>query len=170
MWNEFIFWTCSASWLVNFSYDKRSEFQVRAIVNGLKSPTTMAFLDPTHILVLEKDQGTVRMIENHTLVTKPLLDLNVSNKFERGLLGIELSNKSKKDLSNVYLYYTKAAQGDGNDVCITTTKCDPKYEPVGNRLYKFDLAENKTKLLNSKLILSLPAAPGAVHNGGQITE
>ena len=36
--------------------------KVEQVVGGLDSPTTMAFLGPNDILVLEKDKGTVQRI------------------------------------------------------------------------------------------------------------
>src|SRR5579884_1792932 len=45
--------------------------KVEQFVNGLKSPTTMAFLDQHRILVLEKDSGTVRMIVDGKLQPEP---------------------------------------------------------------------------------------------------
>jgi glucose/arabinose dehydrogenase len=108
------------------------------------------------------------MIENGTLLHEPLLDVNVSDKFERGMLGIVLSNDSTRNVTNVYLYFTEAKIGDGKDVCSSTRHCVQAYEPIGNRLYKYDLAENKSKLLNPRLILDLPKYRGASHNGGVI--
>jgi hypothetical protein len=64
---------------------KDPKLKVELVAKGLDSPTAMAFLDSNHILVLEKNKGTVRMIRNGTLVQAPLLDLNVSNKYERGM-------------------------------------------------------------------------------------
>ena len=38
--------------------------KVEEVVRGLDLPTTMAFLGPNDILVLEKDKGTVQRIIN----------------------------------------------------------------------------------------------------------
>jgi aldose sugar dehydrogenase len=114
----------------------------------------MGFLGPDDILVLEKDRGTVMRV-NGTMVSGPLLDVNVSNGVERGMLGIAIT----KDLSTnehpryVFLYYTEAKIKDGG-------------EPIGNRLYRYELVQDK--LLNPKLILDLPVSPGPFHNGGKI--
>jgi hypothetical protein len=48
----------------------------------------MAFLDKNNILVLEKNDGTVRRISNGVLLDEPVLDMNVANEDERGMLGI----------------------------------------------------------------------------------
>jgi hypothetical protein len=49
----------------------------------------MAFLGPNDILVLEKNDGTVRRIVNGTMLQYPLL--HVANEIERGMLGIAVA-------------------------------------------------------------------------------
>ena len=56
----------------------------------LKFPTSMAFLGPDDILVLEKNEGKVKRIVNGTVQSDPLLDVKVANKNERGMLGIAI--------------------------------------------------------------------------------
>ncbi|MDQ3867986.1 MAG: hypothetical protein M3250_00330, partial [Thermoproteota archaeon] len=60
---------------------------VEQVAEGLQLPTTMAFLGPNDILVLEKDKGTVQRIIDGKIMPEPLLDVNVANKNERGMLG-----------------------------------------------------------------------------------
>jgi aldose sugar dehydrogenase len=133
---------------------------------GLKFPTSMAFLGPDDILVLEKNEGTVKRIVNGVMLPEPLLDVNVATRVERGMLGIAVSKKQQQNNNNngttttyVFLYYTEAAKKDGTDV--TKGK-----EPLGNRLYRYELVNNK--LVNPKLLLDLPAKPGPMHNAGKI--
>src|ERR687884_120423 len=54
--------------------------KVELIAKGLHFPTSMAFLGPNDILVLEKDDGTVHRIVNGKMLPKPLLDVNVTNE------------------------------------------------------------------------------------------
>src|SRR5215475_10732201 len=65
--------------------------QVRTVVAGLTLPTSMAFLGPTDILVLEKSTGKVQRVINGVVQSSPALDLAVNSASERGLLGIALS-------------------------------------------------------------------------------
>ncbi len=51
-------------------------------------------------------------------------------------------------------------------MCPKTYYCKPGTEPIGNRLYRYELEGNK--LVNPKLLLDLPAIPGPPHNGGAI--
>jgi len=114
----------------------------------------MAFLDEGKILVLEKDQGTVQEIVNHTMSSQPILRVNVSNDGERGMLGIAITKHQATRFSSsstfVFLYYTEEKDGTA----------------VGNRVYRYSLVDNK--LVNPKLILNLPVEPGPFHNGGKV--
>ena len=57
--------------------------------NTLSPITTMTFVGTNDILLLDKNNGTVNRIVNGVLLKEPLLDVNVANKRERGMLGIE---------------------------------------------------------------------------------
>ena len=132
--------------------------KVEKVFEGLKLPTSMTFLGPNDILVLEKDNGTVRRIVNGHLLKEPLLDVNVANKSERGMLGIATSKNEDTNVTYVFLYYTEAKTKDGDDV-------SEGNEPLGNRLYRYELEDNQ--LINPKLLLNLPATPNR-HNGGPL--
>jgi aldose sugar dehydrogenase len=60
------------------------------VVGGLNFPTSMAFLGTGDILVLE-NTGQLRRIMNRTLLHEPILEANVVNDGERGMLGIAVS-------------------------------------------------------------------------------
>jgi aldose sugar dehydrogenase len=128
------------------------------VVKGLVFPTTFAFLDKDKILVLEKDAGTVRMVNKGGIIAEPLLDVNVSSAKERGILGIAIS-KNESKYPYVFLYYTESETADRENV-------DKGNAPLGNRLYRYDLVNDR--LVNPKLLLDLPATPGPSHNGGAI--
>src|SRR5215212_6507656 len=66
----------------------------QVVFKGLKGPTSMAFLGPNDILVLEKNEGTVQRIVNGKMLAEPLLHVNVSSADERGLLGIAVATTS----------------------------------------------------------------------------
>src|ERR671913_2126048 len=50
-------------------------FHAEVVVEGLELPTTMAFLGPNDMLVLEKEKGTVQRIVNGQNISQPLLDV-----------------------------------------------------------------------------------------------
>jgi aldose sugar dehydrogenase len=129
------------------------------VFQGFKFPTSMAFLGPNDILVLEKNEGTVWRIINGTKSPEALLQVNVSGQAERGMLGIAVAKNETRNVTYVFLYYTETASKDGKGV--TAAK-----EPLGNRLYRYELVNDK--LINPKLLLDLPATPGPAHNGGKI--
>src|SRR5215218_3039076 len=132
--------------------------KVELIVQGLDLPTTMTFLGPNDILVLEKEKGTVQRIVDGKMLPEPLLDVNVATSQERCMCGVAVS-KNTPGHTYVFLYYTEAESADAED--ITEGK-----DPIGNRLYRYELVNDK--LVNPKLLLDLPAAPGPRHNGGAI--
>jgi glucose/arabinose dehydrogenase len=134
----------------------------------------MAFLGLNDMLITEKDAGTVRRIVNGTELQQALVDVNVATYAHRGMLGIAIAPIHGAAMSNhgyanahhnrtttayVFLYYTQAQAHTGDD--ITAGK-----QPLGNRLYRYEL--NNNKLLNPKLLLELPATPGAIGNGGKV--
>jgi glucose/arabinose dehydrogenase len=131
---------------------------VEQVTGGLISPTTMAFLDEDTILVLEKDSGRVRVIENGVLQPEPLLDVAVANDGERGLLGTAVSIENETT-TYVFLYFTESGGGvDGDD--------RQDVSPAGNRLYRYELQGDR--LVNPLLLLDLPALPGPRYNGGPV--
>ena len=136
----------------------------------------MTFIGPNDILVTEKNTGTVQRILNGEILEEPILDVNVNGEDERGLLGIAASNNSTVGKTYVFLFYTEAERGtqvgegedDDNDGEEQTSTGDGG-QPIGNRLYRYELSENRSKLVNPKLLLDLPYQPGPAHNGGAIT-
>jgi glucose/arabinose dehydrogenase len=133
-----------------------SNLKVEQVVEGLDTPTTMAFLRPNDILVLGKDTGSVKRILNGKLLYQPLLDVNVANSVERCMCGIAISKNNST--TYVFLYYTEIEGNDGED--------REGREPLANRLYRYQLVNDK--LVNPTLLLDLPATPGPRHNGGAI--
>jgi aldose sugar dehydrogenase len=144
-----------------------TNLKAEVVATGLRFPTTMAFLGPNDILVLEKNNGTVQRIINGNKLPQPLLDVNVANKNERGMLGIAVAPKHPPNgPTYVFLSYTET-KVKGNDICPKPNYCEPGHDPLGNRLYRYELIDNN-KLVNPKLLLNLPAIPGPGHNGGKI--
>ena len=149
--------------------------KLELVSEGLNLPSQMAFIGPNDILVLEKDNGIVKRIVNGVISEEPVLDVNVATAYERGLLGIAIAenandNNNDNDTTQrnsniVYLYYTESEQ-DAKDHCSESTSCNEVNGPLGNRLYKYELVDNK--LVNPILLLDLPASPGGSHNGGWI--
>ena len=144
---------------IQYSYPKvlDADLKVERVTSGIKFPTHMAFLGQNDILVLEKNDGAVKRVINGSILNDPLLDVPVANAVERGMLGIAIQ-KIHDGPTFVYLYFTESVK-DGDDV-------SEKKLPLGNRLYRYELIQDK--LANPKLLLNLPTAPGSAHNGGKI--
>jgi aldose sugar dehydrogenase len=129
---------------------------------GLKSPTSMAFLGPNDILVLEKNNGTVKRIVNGTILPKPLLNVNAATEGGRGMLGINVASNEKDDRPYVYLYFIELSG-----------KKDHTAETGGKaRLYRYEIKDDM--LTNPKLLIDASGAhgvgnfPNEFHNGGKI--
>lgn len=144
--------------------------KIEEVAAGIDQPTSMAFLDVNDILVTEKNTGVVKRILNGTITKEPALDVHVANSLERGMLGMAAAKDIRSDSNNVYVfvYYTEARE-DGVDKCYRDEspppQCVEKDEPLGNRLYRYELINNK--LANPMLLLDLPAIPNR-HNGGPV--
>jgi glucose/arabinose dehydrogenase len=121
------------------------------MVDGLVSPSSLAFLDSNNILFLEKE-GNVRLISNGVLQPEPVLHIEqIESNNERGLLGIAY------DGDRVYLFVTESgAQVDG-----VSTEGE-----VRNRVYSY--AWDGSSLTDPQLLLDLPATPGTNHQGGKL--
>ena len=140
------------------------KLKIELVASGLDFPTTMAFLGPDDFLILEK-AGTVKRVTNGVILDKPLLQVDVSVKDERGLLGIAISEKKNladdngtsiknNNIShNVFLYYVV---------------CEGKNTGCENRIYRYDLDNKNNVLINPKLLLSIPSFPDPAHIGGII--
>jgi glucose/arabinose dehydrogenase len=130
---------------------------IEKYAGGMEFPSSMAFLGPDDILVLEKNTGQVKRIINGSMLEEPLLDVPVAVKDERGLLGIAVTKDNQNNATFVFLYYTESSR-DGDDL--------EGKGPLANRLYRYELVDGK--LTNGKLLLDLPAKGASHHNGGRI--
>jgi glucose/arabinose dehydrogenase len=81
-----------------------SRLAVETVVSGLTTPTSIAFLGPNDMLVLEKATGKVIRVTTG-VAQGTVLDLAVNNASERGLLGIALHPDFPAN-PGVYLYWT----------------------------------------------------------------
>jgi aldose sugar dehydrogenase len=77
---------------------------LRTVVSGLTTPTSIAFLGPSDMLVLEKNTGKVLRVTGG-VVQGAVLDLSVNFASERGLLGIALHPDFPAN-PGVYLYWS----------------------------------------------------------------
>jgi aldose sugar dehydrogenase len=125
--------------------------KTEVVFRGDKFPSTMAFIGPNDILLLQKNSGTVERIVNGNKLSKPLLQLNVTAEEERGMLGIAIA-KHNNGPTYVFLYYTKAGSGSSHS--------------PANVLYRYELVNDQ--LIDPKLLLSFPAEPEPFHNGGKV--
>lgn len=135
-----------------------THFRIERIFSENFEPSSMAFVGQDDILVLDRDEGKVyRVIQGINSAT--LLDVNVGTDGYRGLLGV-VATVNENESINVFLYFTESPKNDGDDVSKNPVN------PLGNRMYRYDLVDNK--LINPKQLLELPALPGPRHAGGVV--
>jgi glucose/arabinose dehydrogenase len=143
--------------------------EVRTVVSGLITPTSMAFLGHDDFLILEKNTGMVKRVTGGT-VTATVLDLAVNFGSERGLLGIALHPMFPAN-PGVFLYGTQSSTGTDTNVLANTPL-------LGNRVDRFVwdgsvLTFDKNLIMLRSLQPPFAAEPTPVngrgnHNGGVI--
>lgn len=126
-----------------------SKLAIELVADGLEYPTSMRFLGDGSILVLQKNDGQVRLVSDGRLLDEPVLQVDVAEEGERGLLGIATWDGGNG--ISVFLYLTENDDGE-----------------MRNRVYKYVYDENEKTLGNRTLVLDLPGKPGPFHNGGKI--
>ena len=156
---------------------KNADLRIELVASNLSLPTTMAFLDHSNILVLEKNTGDVRLISDGVLRPMPLLRLNVEGQGERGLLGLAILNNTS---TVVELGKDKKSELESSSWLSPTHLFPPipkayvfiyftelkKTGETKNVIYRYDW--NGNSLINPKLILELPSSAGIYHNGGKM--
>ncbi len=95
---------------------------VREVTGGLVTPTTMAFIAPNELLILEKNTGRVLRIVNGA-VHSTALDLAVNSAMERGLLGIVALHPSFPANPGVYLFWTCRAPASSSLFAPAVMEC-----------------------------------------------
>jgi aldose sugar dehydrogenase len=171
---------------------KDSELDVELVTEGLKSPTSMAFIgNQGDMLILEKSGEVILFVsENKSKIT--LLNFTVNDQTERGLLGVAVINNNNNN-NNMSALETTALPARSNNQIITTRENSTNYSTttttttstfvffylteaskedrshvLGNRIYRFEWNDTEKSLSNGTLILDLPVLPGENHNGGKL--
>jgi aldose sugar dehydrogenase len=103
--------------------------EIKTVIDGLITPTTLAFLGPDDFLILEKNTGRVLRIQNGN-IHSTVLQLAVNTASERGMLGIALHPDFPED-RGVYIYWTESLSGNvsGNVADVPL---------LGNRVDRFE--------------------------------
>jgi glucose/arabinose dehydrogenase len=126
-----------------------SGFSVSLIANGLNSPTSMTVAPDGRVFVTEQN-GSVRIIQNSTLLSTPFLTISVNSNGERGLLGLEFDPNFASN-NYVYIYYTTSSS------------------PIHNRISRFTANGNLVVPGSEVIIFELNNLASATnHNGGAI--
>ena len=124
---------------------KDTDLIIEEYLSGLNVPVMIDFIGE-HMLVVEKDEGTIKIIKNGVLISEPILQLEVSNASEEGLIGILVQN------NDVFVHHTTRSIDDGT---------------ISNWFTKYTW--NGEKLIEPVELLSFHKGTGN-HNGGVMIE
>jgi aldose sugar dehydrogenase len=166
-----------------------SKLELELVTEGLDSPTSMAFIDNYHDMLILEKSGEVILFSNENKTKIPFENFTINEQSERGLLGVAvLAN----NMSNADRTATTTPAASNNNETITTrdtsainatgTTITPTFvffylteaseenasEVLGNRIYRFVWNDTDKSLSNGTLILDLPARPGPNHDGGKL--
>jgi glucose/arabinose dehydrogenase len=105
------------------------DLAVRTAASGLSQPISIAFIGRDDMLVLEKASGQVKRVVDGE-VQGVVLDLAVNSASERGLLGIALHPKFRRN-GWVYLFWSESRTGADSDTL-------DGVRLLGNRIDRFE--------------------------------
>jgi aldose sugar dehydrogenase len=129
------------------------KLKAELIVSGLEFPTSIAFIDKNDFLIIEKETGLVKRVTDGKIL-EPLLQLTVSGKDERGLLGIDIDKKQYPGFEVIYVY-------------LSYVECESK-ESCENKVVRYELDNENNKLIYPKEIFSIKSFPDDSHVGGVV--
>src|SRR5215213_33138 len=132
---------------------KDPKLKAELVVSGLEFPTSIAFIDKNDFLIVEKETGMVKRVTDGKIL-EPLLQLTVSGKDERGLLGIDIDKKQYPGFNVIYVY-------------LSYVECESK-ESCENKVVRYELDNVNNKLISPKEIFSVKSFPDDSHVGGVV--
>ncbi len=133
---------------VTFSQDG---FLATTVASDLRSPISMDIAADGRVFFTEQT-GTLRVIDQGQLVEQPVLRVDVDTYFERGLLGVAVSD----DLVTnpfVYVYYTPV---------------HPEGTTATGRLSRFRLIGNQAEPGSEQVLFEVPGFQSGHHIGGSL--
>jgi aldose sugar dehydrogenase len=138
------------------------DLAVRTAASGLSQPISIAFIGRDDMLVLEKASGQVKRVVDGE-VQGVVLDLAVNSASERGLLGIALHPKFRRN-GWVYLFWSESRTGADSDTL-------DGVRLLGNRIDRFqwdgETLEFDRSILQFRAFQADAGQPlRANHNGG----
>ena len=123
-------------------------FQSSIFADNLEAPTAIQF-SPDGRLFISQKNGRIRLVKNGQLLTAPFLTLTVATLGEQGLMGIAF-DPSFSINGYVYVFYTAPTPA------------------VHNRVSRFTAAGDVAVAGSEVVLLDLPAAGNANHQGGAL--
>ncbi len=119
---------------------------IQKIADSFNGSSGFEFVGKKDILITEKE-GKVKLIRNFILKKYPILDLNISNARDSGLIGITSTAVGNKTYVFLFIHFM-----DG----------------LGNRVYRYEWNASGLDLDSPIRILDLPSAPSPINDGGKV--
>jgi aldose sugar dehydrogenase len=136
-------------------YGDDTHVKIEPVYEGLKLPTSIAFLGPNDMLVLQKENNTITRIVNGQMFTEPVLDLGSSVEIYGCACDLAiLQDDNGTSSAFLYLGEVEVTEEDG------TTK-------VVNSLYRYDVTSDG-EFTNPVLLFEMPSSHVAIHHGGKV--
>ena len=145
----------SGSVLMSHAEIQNYDWRVDTIAENLKIPWSIAFAPDGRIFFTERDEGTLRVIENGELKPEPVIKIDVFNEGAAGLAGLALDPNFEEN-HYLYMYYT-----------YSRNLIEPEWEDVSeyNKVVRY--TENDNRLYNETVVID--EIPGHLwHDGGRI--
>jgi glucose/arabinose dehydrogenase len=147
--------------LISFSnkdgriFASNSSLVLERVIDGLDTPTAVAFLKPDDFLVLQKTKPLIVRVVNGQILDQPVLNLTNSTVIKGCMCDIAIS-KQENGSAYVFLYYYMGEDKNGGNLT----------GDLVNRLYRFELVNEK--LVNPTVLLEMNSSQNALHNGGKM--
>lgn len=134
------------------------QVEIETILASANFPVALAFAPDGRGFYTEKLTGRVRIIgTDGQVVDTPAADLPVVNNSEHGLLGIAVHPQFEQN-GWIYVYYSRSRTGQDSSA---------EGDLLDNRVVRLSLVGHQA-VGDETLIVSLPADPGPLHNGGNL--
>lgn len=121
-------------------------FERAVVASGLNSPVDFRWLPDGRIVVAEKG-GAIKIVDNGTVRTQPVITLSVNTAGERGISGLAIDPQFALN-GHIYVAYTTSA--------------------VKDRLSRFTVIGNSASLGSEKILYETPGTVALYHHGGAL--
>lgn len=125
-----------------------SGYTVSKVAGGLTKPTAME-ISPDGRIFISEQTGTIRVIKQGKLLSKPFLTLKVNSQGSRGLMGVTF-DPDFPATPLVYVHYTTSSS------------------PIHNRVSRFKVSGDVASKSSERILMELDNQSQVGHQGGAL--